>query len=170
MNTLKNIWKLAFSLVFLLGVMATATFFQIRYYVPAENIVHQNLVYIEVETEDLEFVTNEPLYFSQEEMFETSGMLFFESNAIHNFIFMDNISKSQLILSHILLTLICLLIATKFHIDTNIYEFFHKNADNEVVFESEAYQITHYLTTYTGMIFKAVGISCAFLAIFAYVF
>jgi hypothetical protein len=83
---------------------------------------------------------------------------------------MDNISKSQLILSHILLTLICLLIATKFHIDTNIYEFFHKNADNEVVFESEAYQITHYLTTYTGMIFKAVGISCAFLAIFAYVF
>ena len=170
MDTLKNVWKMTFTMVFLLAVIASISLLHISYYSPDGAAIIESVGYIDTSNDDNNYVTNETLNFENKDVIDESGILSMQSNAVQSFIFLDNLTRSQMILTHLAIAVLCLLIATKFQIDTKIYEFFHKNEEGVVSFDSYELEVTHHITSYTGIIFKAVGISCIFLALFAYVF
>lgn len=170
MDTLKNVWKMTFTLVFLLAVIASITLFHISYYSTERTVLSESVGYIDTSDDDFNYVTNETFNFEIKDVIEESGIVSMQSNPMQSIIILDNLTRPQMILTHLAIAFLCLLIATKFQIDTNIYEFFHKNDKGVVAFESYEVELTHYITSYTGIIFKTVGISCIFLALFAFVF
>ena len=80
------------------------------------------------------------------------------------------LSKSQMIVTLFIMALISFLIATQSQVEAGMYEFFHRNDNGTVFFETKESEITHYINIYTGMIFKLLGISCSFLSAFYYLF
>lgn len=170
MNNLKNTWKLTFAVLFLAALTAFVVMLQLNFHGAKATHAEERLAYIEVEITEDYFATNESNYFSTDDIINDAGDSSQTAMIGFNFPFNEPLSKNQVILTQLILALICLLIATKFQIETRIYEFFNKDDQGMVLFENSTAEITHNLTIYTGMIFKAVGIACGFLSLFVYVF
>lgn len=170
MNNFKNTWKLTFAMLFLAALTASVVILQLNYHGAKASSTEERIAYIEVEETEDNFATNEALYFNEEELIHVAEVSSQKASMGFKFLFNEPLSKNQLILTQVIIALICLLIATKFQIETRIYEFFHKDERGSVLFDDTSSEITHNLTIYTGMIFKVVGIACGFLSLFVYVF
>lgn len=165
-DMLRNAIKLVFSIGLLGGIVAFLMLINVTFYKEKQNLADEAVEYIIVHDDYMAFSTNETGIFMENESLDNAQFQEIEFSILPKFFIPSQLSKVQLIVSHFLFALICLLISTQFHVETNMYEFFHKREDGTVLFESNANAITHYLSIYTGMIFKALGVSCIFLAIF----
>lgn len=170
MNNLKNYSNLTFALLFLVALVASVVMLQLKYHETQALNEEERIAYIEVESTEDYFATNEAFYFIDEELIQNPGVSSQNASIGFNFPFFGSPNKIQLILTQLIFAFICLLIATKFQIETSIYEFFHKDENGMVWFDNSSSEITHNLTIYTGIIFKVVGISCGFLSLFVFVF
>lgn len=170
MNNFGNKWKLTLSLLFLAALTASVVMFQLKYHGAQALVMEERIAYIEVEETENYFATNEAFYFRGGDLIQDAEIPAQKATLGFIFPFNDPSSKNQLIIFQLIFALMCMLIATKFHIETRIYEFFNQDEKGLILFENSYAEITHNLTIYTGMIFKVIGISCGFLSLFVYVF
>ena len=170
MKYLNSTWKLAFAMLFLAALTASAVLLQVRYYVVQNSNTEKIKTHFGDEFSGHDNVTQEAIFFYSENLMQIPEASSQKAMIGFHFPSDEPLSKNQMIITQALIALICLLIATKFQIETSVYEFFHKDGKGVIVFEDASAEITHYFTLYTGMIFKYVGIVCLFLSLFVFVF
>jgi len=169
-----NMLKYSIKVIFSVGliVVLTTLLISLNYnFYTTENINLENSEsYIVVEDDNnLVFSTNETESHFEDQVLPEKELNNLKFGIIPEGLFSGELSKTQLIITHFLMAFVCLLISTQFHVETNMYEFFNKSLEGTILFENRANEITHYLSIYTGLVFKTLGVTCIFLAIFALV-
>ena len=76
-------------------------------------------------------------------------------------VFSTSFNTNHFVLLSILLSLTLLVLAHKNHFETDIYEFYHRNQDGIVTFESMEAQRAHFLRAAWAKILRIGGIICA---------
>lgn len=170
MNRPKIIWKLVFSVAFLVVVIVSLVFIQGEYFTQTEISKEIPVAYIDVTDEKPEFATNEAFAYSDAPILENSESIATKSNFLSGIFGINNLSKSQMIITQIVLAFVCLVVATQFQVETSYYEYLNRDQNGMVLFEDKSSELTHTITIYTGFIFKLVGITCVFLALLNYIF
>lgn len=166
--------KYSLKMIFSVGliVVLSAYFIKFNDEVPVNNekLSVESIGFIEVIGDHLEFSTNETETFIIDLNSTEANFGVVKFSILPAFLIPSQFSKLQKLVSYFLMAFVSLSIATQFRVESEKYELFNRNEDGSLFFENKTNEITHYLVTYAGMIFKALGVSCIFLAIIALVF
>jgi hypothetical protein len=84
-------------------------------------------------------------------------------------IFSTNFNRNHFLLVSVLLSLTLLVFAHKNHFETDIYEFYHRNQDGMVTFESIEAQRSHFMRAALARILRVGGILCAAAAVMSFI-
>ena len=76
-------------------------------------------------------------------------------------VFSTSFNRNHFVLLSILLSLTLFVLAHKNHFETDIYEFYHRNQDGIITFESLEAQRAHFLRAAWAKILRIGGILCA---------
>jgi hypothetical protein len=170
MKHLKNLRILSFAMLFLVALTASSLCLQFQYNIAKNSNTEKRNDYIDKELSEVDYATKEAIFFKTKNLIQTSEVSYQKAIIDFKFPLNEALSKNQMILTHAIFSLFCFLIATKFHIETSIYEFFHKDEIGAVVFEGASAEIIHNLTIFIGMIFKCAGFIYGIFSLFIFVF
>lgn len=85
-------------------------------------------------------------------------------------LFSTSFNRNHFLLATVLLSLTLLVLAHKNHFETDIYEFYHRNQDGVVTFESSEAQKSHFMRAAFAKILRIGGILCAAAAVMSIIF
>lgn len=109
------------------------------------------------------------LYTSEVPMIKSS-ILPIENNYFLSVSEIKDLSKNKFFLINGIIALAFLILATKLNLEVNIYKFFNKDKNGEIVFSDSTAKSIHYITAISGRISKVIGVSFGLLAVITFVF
>ena len=117
--------------------------------------------------------TEEPakaVYLSASTHFQNAEILPLPFSSESSSIFSTSLNRNHFLLVCIVLSLGLLVLAHKNHFETDIYEFYHRNQNGMVTFESMEAQRAHFMRASLAKILRLSGILCAAAAVFSIIF
>lgn len=116
-----------------------------------------------------QMVQDAHLYTSEVSMIKSS-ILPIENNYFLSVSEIKDLSKNKFFLINGIIALAFLILATKLNLEVNIYKFFNKDKNGEIVFSDSTAKSIHYITAISGRISKVIGVSFGLLAVITFVF
>lgn len=116
------------------------------------------------------FIETDAHLYTSESYFVKSSILPIENNYFLSLSEIKDLSKNKFLLINGIIALAFLILATKLNLEVNIYRFFNKDQNGEIVFSDSTAKSVHYITAVSGKISKVIGVSFALLAVITFVF
>lgn len=116
------------------------------------------------------FIETDPHLYISESYIVKSSILPIENNYFLSLSGIKDLSKNKFLLINGIIALAFLILATKLKLEVNIYRFFNKDHNGEIVFSDSTAKSVHYITAVSGKISKVIGVSFALLTVITFVF
>lgn len=116
------------------------------------------------------FLENDVNFSASETYMVKASLLPIENNYFLSISKIKDLSKNKFFLINGVIALLFLIIATKLNLEVNIYKFFNKDQNGEIVFSDSTAKSIHLLTAVSGKISKVIGVSFALLAVITFAF
>lgn len=124
------------------------------------------------ETSRYSFEVNaeKPAYFSEATYIQKAEILPLPFSYESSSVFSTSLNRNHFLLACVILSMTFLVLAHKNHFETDIYEFYHRNQNGMVTFESMEAQRAHFMRASMAKILRLSGILCAAAAVLSIIF